>query len=133
MRISPIYILLALVLLYESGIAQDFTWIAPPARGQLERDPTMIPKGKGFIFVPTMTSAFNEPSFRIFQGNKAIAEASPGTGMLLSPGYYEVLIGTGTDAQMMSRTVPVEEGMTTMIKPFWSGLVINVIDDSFAG
>ena len=98
MRIFPTHILLALTLLCGPAMAQDFTWIAPPARGQLERDPTLIPKGKGFLFVPTMTSALNEPSFRVFQGKKAIAEASPGTGMLLSPGYYEVLIGTGTDA-----------------------------------
>ena len=130
MRIFPTHILRALTLLCGPAMAQDFTWIAPPARGQLERDPTLIPKGKGFLFVPTMTSALNEPSFRVFRGKKAIAEASPGTGMLLSPGYYEVLIGTGTDAQMMSRTVPVEEGMTTMVKPFWSGLVINVIDEA---
>ena len=102
MRIFPTHILLALTLLCAPAMAQDFTWIAPPARGQLERDPTLIPKGKGFLFVPTMTSALNEPSFRVFRGKKAIAEASPGTGMLLSPGYYEVLIGTGTDAQMMT-------------------------------
>ncbi|MEE3259266.1 MAG: hypothetical protein VX293_08645 [Candidatus Latescibacterota bacterium] len=125
-----IHIPIALALLAGAASAQDFTWIAPPSRGQLERDPTLIPKGKGFLFVPAMTSALNEPSFRIFQGNKRIAEASPGTGVLLSPGYYEVLVGTGTDAQMMSRTVPIEEGMTTMMKPFWAGLVINVIDEA---
>jgi len=125
-----IHIPIALALLAGAASAQNFTWIAPPSRGQLERDPTLIPKGKGFLFVPAMTSALNEPSFRIFQGNKRIAEASPGTGVLLSPGYYEVLVGTGTDAQMMSRTVPIEEGMTTMMKPFWAGLVINVIDEA---
>ena len=125
-----IHPLIALALLAGSAPAQDFTWIAPPARGQLERDPTLIPKGKGFLFLPAMTSALNEPSFRVFQGNKRVAEASPGTGVLLSPGYYEVLVGTGTDAQMMSRTIPVEEGYTTLMKPFWSGLVIKVIDEA---
>lgn len=130
MRKCLFHILIALPLLAGSVPAQDFTWIAPPSRGQLERDPTMIPKGKGFLFIPTMTSALNEPSFRIFQGNERVAEASPGTGVLLSPGYYEVLVGTGTDAQMMSRTLPVEEGNTTLVKPFWSGLVINVIDEA---
>jgi hypothetical protein len=132
MLLRLLHIPVALLLLVAAVRAQDksYTWIAPPTRGQLELDPTLIPKGKGFLFLPTMTSALNEPSFRVFQGNKRVAEATPGTGVLLSPGYYEILVGSGSDAQMMSRTVPVEEGMTTMMKPFWSGLVINVIDET---
>jgi hypothetical protein len=110
--------------------AQDksYTWIAAPSRGQLERDPSLIPQGKGFLFVPTMTNALNEPSYRVFQGNDEIAEANTSTGIMLAPGFYEVYIGSGSIAQMMSRTVEVREGMTTLVKPFWSGLVINVID-----
>ena len=132
MLLRLFYIALAGLLFAGGATAQDksYTWLSPPTRGQLELDPTMIPKGKGFLFVPAMTDALNEPSFRVFQGNKPIAEASPGTGVLLSPGFYEVLVGTGTDAQMMSRTMPIEEGMTTMLKPFWAGLVINVIDEN---
>ena len=132
MLLRLFYIALAGLLFAGGATAQDksYTWLSPPTRGQLELDPTMIPKGKGFLFVPAMTNALNEPSFRVFQGNKRIAEASPGTGVLLSPGFYEVLVGTGTDAQMMSRTIPIEEGMTTLLKPFWAGLVINVIDEN---
>ena len=99
-----------------------------PSRAQLERDPSLIPKGKGFLFVPTMSNPLNEPSYRVFQGNDEVTEANPGTGVMLPPGYYEVFIGSGSIAQMMSRTVEVREGMTTLVKPFWSGLVINVID-----
>ena len=31
--------------------AQDksYSWISPPSRAQLERDPSLIPKGKGFL------------------------------------------------------------------------------------
>ncbi len=110
--------------------AQDksYTWIAAPSRGQLERDPSLIPKGKGFLFVPTMTNALNEPSYRVFRGNDEVAAPNTSTGVMLSPGFYEVYIGSGSIAQMMSRTVEVREGMTTLIKPFWAGLVINVID-----
>ena len=122
-------ILLLIVLLASSATGQSHTWLAPSRHGQLERDPTLIPKGKGLLFVPAMTSALNEPRFRVFRGNKPIREAAPGTGVVLAPGTYKVLIGSGTDTQMMSRTVPVEEGMTTLLKPFWSGLVINVIDE----
>ena len=122
-------ILLLIALLAVPAAGQSHTWLAPPRHGQLERDPTLIPKGKGLLFVPMMTSALNEPSFRVFRGNKLIREAFPGTGMVLAPGSYKVLIGSGSDTQMMSRNVPIEEGMTTLLKPFWSGLVINVIDE----
>jgi len=127
-----LYILIALPLLVSPARGDSYTWIAPPGRGQLEQDPTLIPKGKGFIFVPTMTGSLNEPSFLVLQGNKPIREAAPGTGVLLSPGNYELLVGSGTDLQMMSRTVPVREGMTTLIKPFWAGLVINVMSENRA-
>ena len=123
-------ILIVLPLLAGPALGDSYTWIAPPGRGQLEQDPTLIPKGKGFIFVPTMTGSLNEPSFLVLQGNKPIREASPGTGVLLSPGNYELLVGSGTDLQMMSRTVPIREGMTTLIKPFWAGLVINVMSEN---
>ena len=125
-----LYILIALPLLAGPALGDSYTWIAPPGRGQLEQDPTLIPKGKGFLFVPTMTGSLNEPSFLVLQGNKPIREAAPGSGVLLSPGNYKVLVGSGTDLQMMIRTVPVQEGMTTLIKPFWAGLVINVMSEN---
>lgn len=126
------YILVALPLLVGPALGDSYTWIASPGRGQLEQDPTLIPKGKGFIFVPTMTGSLNEPSFLVLQGNKPIREAAPGTGVLLAPGNYELLVGSGTDLQMMSRTVPVREGMTTLVKPVWAGLVINVMSENRA-
>ena len=127
-----LYILIALPLLAGPARGDSYTWIAPPGRGQLEQNPTLIPKGKGFLFVPTMTGSLNEPSFLVLQGNKPLREASPGTGVLLSPGSYKLLVGSGTDLQMMSREVPIREGMTTLIKPFWAGLVINVTSENRA-
>ena len=125
-----LYILIALPLLVGPARGDSYTWIAPPGRGQLEQDPTLIPKGKGFLFVPTMTGSLNEPSFLVLQGSKPIREASPGTGVLLSPGNYKLLVGSGTDLQMMLHTVPVQEGMTTLVNPFWAGLVINVMSEN---
>ena len=125
-----LYILIALPLFAGPARGDSYTWIAPPGRGQLEQDPTLIPKGKGFLFVPTMTGSLNEPSFLVLQGNKPIREVSPGTGVLLSPGSYKLLVGSGTDLQMMSRTVPIREGVTTLVKPFWAGLIINVMSEN---
>ncbi len=123
---------IALPLLAGPAVGDSYTWLAPPGRGQLEQDPTLIPKGKGFLFVPTMTGSLNEPSFLVLQGDKPVREASPGTGVLLSPGSYRLLVGSGTDLQMMSRTVPIRAGMTTLVKPFWAGLVINVMSENRA-
>lgn len=125
-------VLIWTILCISSSESQEksYSWISSPARAQLERDPTLIPRGKGFLFVPTMSSPLNEPRYRVFRGNSEVAEANPGTGILLNPGNYEVFIGSGSIAQMMSRTVKVKDGMTTLVKPFWAGLVINVIDEN---
>ena len=110
--------------------AEESTWIAAPRRVQLNQDPTLIPRGKGLLFVPAMTSPRNEPAYQVFQHNTKIASGNPGTGVLLPPGFYAVLIGSGTTVQMMKKTVQVVEGSTTLLNPDWAGLVINAIDES---
>ena len=110
--------------------ADESTWIAPPTRGQLERDTTLIPKGKGFLFVPYMTSPLTEPNYLVYQEGKKIAEEKMGLGILLSPGEYDVLVGSGPTPQMMSTPVKIKDGYTSMMKSFWSGLIIEVIDQN---
>jgi hypothetical protein len=123
--------LILLICLVPAALRGDEnTWLAPPARGQLELDQTLLPRGKGFLFVPAMTAPLNEPSYRVLQGKREVTAANPGTGVLLNPGQYTVLVGSGSASQMMSRAVEVVDGYTTLVKPFWSGLVINVIDET---
>ena len=88
--------ILALALLVPlQGLAKEDTWLASPARVQLYQDPTLIPTGKGFLFVPAMTSPRNEPNYQVFKGKKEVASRKPGTGVLLNPGSYSILIGSG--------------------------------------
>lgn len=111
------------------GDADESTWTADPANAQLQRDPTLIPKGKGLLFVPAMTLPLgNEPTYQVFRNGDKVNAATPGRGLPLDPGTYDVLIGSGAIGQMMRKTVPVLEGETTMLKPDWAGLVIDVID-----
>lgn len=110
--------------------AQEDTWLAPPARVQWTQDLTLIPPGKGLLFVPAMTTSRNEPIYQVFQGDEEIATANPGTGRLLDPGNYEVLIGSGNTSQMMRKVVKIAEGRTTLLNPNWAGLIVNVIDES---
>ena len=120
-----------MVLGTKTVFADASTWSAAPARMQLAGDPQLIPKGKGMLFVPMMSVPHgNEPSYQIFEKNRRLGSASPGSGVLLPPGTYRVLIGSGAISQMIEKTVAVQEGNTTLVKPDWSALVIDVIDQS---
>ncbi len=110
--------------------AQENTWVAPPGRVQWQQDPTRIPPGKGMLFVPMMTGSRNEPLYQVFEGERKVASASPGTPVLLSPGTYQVLIGSGTVTQMIRKTVKIAEGRSSLLDVDWAGLVVNVIDES---
>jgi hypothetical protein len=114
--------------------ADESMWTAVPARVQVAQDPLLIPKGKGMLFVPAMTlPRDNEPSYQVFHNNKRVASANPGRGVLLAPGIYEVLIGTGAISQMIRKSgMKVTEGNTTLVTPDWAALVIDVIDEGRA-
>ncbi|MBN1291852.1 MAG: hypothetical protein JXB48_08425 [Candidatus Latescibacteria bacterium] len=89
-----------------------------------------MPIGKGAVFVPSMTNPDNEPVYGILSDGDIIEESSTGKRITLVPGIYTVVYGTGTADQMMQKKVQVVEGATTLVKPDWSGLVIDVINES---
>lgn len=111
------------------AVANESSWTATPANAQLQRDPTLMPKGKGFLFVPAMSVPLgNEPSYYVYQDGERITSAPTGRGVLLDPGTYEVLIGSGAISQLIRKTVPIVEAQSTVMKPDWAALVIDVID-----
>ena len=114
-----------------SAAADESTWSAASPHAQLARDPTLLPKGKGMLFIPTMTLPIgNEPKFQVFRDGREIRVASPGRGLPLDPGMYQVRFGSGNLSQLIRKDVPVFEGETTLLKPTWSALVIDVIDQT---
>ena len=119
-----------IALLSTSVHAQEQTWHAPSAREQLGRDPTLIPIGKGSVFVPAMTNSLAEPVYIVYSEDREATSSETGKSILLKPGAYEVRVGSGTIEQMTSRMVEVREGHTTLIKPDWAGLIIDVIDET---
>jgi hypothetical protein len=129
-------IVLATVLAMQAALAgpgstDENTWTAPPAMAQLQRDPTLTPKGKGKLFVPAMSVPLgNEPNYYVFQDGRRITSATPGRGVLLDPGTYEILIGSGTISQLMRKKAQIIESHSTMMKQDWAALVIDVIDAS---
>jgi hypothetical protein len=127
---SRLYLCAALLGLCLPALAQENTWVAPPARVQWQQDPTRIPPGKGMLFVPVITTARNEPLYQVFYEDRKIASASPGTPVLLPPGTYQVFIGSGSVNQMIKKTVKITEGRTSLLDVDWAALVVNVIDES---
>ena len=133
-RSAPTALCLAFlaVLFVAVAAADESSWSAPPGRVQLAEDPQLIRKGKGMLFVPMMSVPHgNEPSYQIYRkGGDLVGSASPGSGVLLPPGSYRVRIGSGAISQMIKKTVEVVEGSSTLLKPDWSALVIDVIDQT---
>jgi len=106
------------------------SWESPAPPVQLSMDPTLIPVGKGAIYFPVMTSMELEPAYAVVVGDRVIHEATAGRRLVIEPGEYTVVYGSGTLDQMMQRKVRVEEGATTLLEPDWAGLVIDVIDET---
>lgn len=111
---------------------QETTWGSAPISTQLEMDNTIVPFGKGAIFCPCMTDPDNEPVYGVLRDGKMVQDSKTGHRIPLVPGIYTVLVGSGTLDQLMKINVRVEEGAITLIKPDWSGLVIDVINESRA-
>ncbi len=131
MRRTCLLLIAIMLLAFVAANADESSWTSPPANAQLQRDPTLIPKGKGFLFVPSLSVPLgNEPSYFVYLDGERIASAPTGRGVLLDPGTYDVLIGSGAISQLIRKTVPLLEGQTTLMKPDWAALVIDVIDAS---
>jgi hypothetical protein len=110
--------------------AQESSWESPPVTTQLEMDDTLVPIGKGAVFVPSMTDPLNEPVYGVLENGRIVQNSITGHRIILMPGTYTVVYGSGTVDQMMQKTVEVVEAATTVVKPDWSGLDIDVIDET---
>ncbi len=124
-------ILLAAVLSFPGAVySQESTWESPSIEIQLQMDDVIVPVGKGAVFVPSMTDPDNEPVYGVLRNGRIVEDSKTGHRIPLAPGDYTVVYGSGTKDQMMKKTVKVIEGATTVVKPDWAGLVIDVINES---
>jgi hypothetical protein len=105
------------------------TWDSPPPREQLELDGTLIPPGKGAVFVPSMTDPRLEPPWLVVRDGSILQTVAPGRRAILDPGIYEIRLGSGVMAERFRRRVLVKEGLTTVVPATWSAVVIQVVDE----
>ncbi|MEO1173671.1 MAG: hypothetical protein AAFX94_16720, partial [Myxococcota bacterium] len=87
----------------------DQGWPAGTIREQLSRDSTLIPFGKGAVFVPAMTNPLDEPPVTVYQAGRQIREAKTGERIVLNPGNYAVFVGSGSEEQRLSFATEVRE------------------------
>ena len=99
--------------------ARTETWDAPPPDEQLAADPTLIPPAQGAIFVPAMTDPRLEPPYLVYKDGKLLHTVSTGRRAIVTPGVYEVQLGSGPPEQRLRRKVLVKEGQTTVVPPTW--------------
>ena len=105
-------------------------WLAGSLQQQLDRDPTLVPFGKGAVFVPTMSSGFDEPQVTVWLGEQLAAEGKTGQRIVLSPGTYEVRFGSGSgESDRVSVQATVRERHTMIVPVSWAGLQVHVIDE----
>ena len=89
--------------------ARTETWDAPPPDEQLAADPTLIPPAQGAIFVPAMTDPRLEPPYLVYKDGKLLHTVSTGRRAIVTPGVYDVQLGSGPPEQRLRRKVLVKE------------------------
>lgn len=104
---------------FEAGSVQE----------QLELDLTPVPMGMGAIFVPTLTDRNVEPTVLVFQKKQRVAKGQTGRKIVLPPGQYKVVVGTGQMKHRPSFNVNVQEGVTTASPVFYGAVRVQAVDD----
>ncbi|MCU0654247.1 MAG: hypothetical protein MUF64_02835 [Polyangiaceae bacterium] len=97
---------------------------------QLEQDLTPLPAGMGAVFVPSLTSASQEPAVVVERQGERLASGPTGGRIVVPPGSYRVLIGLGDNDGKAAVEVEVKEGKTAVVKPFFGAVRINLVSAS---
>jgi hypothetical protein len=111
-------------------LSRDRGWAAGTIAEQLNVDVTLIPFGKGAIFVPAMTDPLDEPPVSVLQDGKRVAEGTTGKRIPVFPGTYQVRMGSGSVEQRFIVHTTVRELNTSVVPVSWAGLAVHVVDET---
>jgi hypothetical protein len=115
----------------EESLTRDRGWPAGTIQHQLDKDSTLIPYGKGALFVPAMTNPLDEPTIAVVKNGQVVAEGTTGARIALVPGTYQVRLGSGADEQRLDVQATVREKHTTVVPVSWAGLQVHVVDEQY--
>lgn len=105
------------------------TWEAPTISEQMSKDHTVVPLGKGGVFIPRLTELHKEPDIEIADSaGHRVTSGESGTTLSLEPGKYSIKIGSGTHRQRIVKQITVQEFKNIPVLPDWSGLLIETVD-----
>lgn len=113
-------------------LAEGEDWPAGTVGEQLDQDTTLVPFGKGALFVPALTNPLDEPPVTVLQDGQRVAEGTTGFRIVLNPGTYEVRVGSGAVQQRLRYQATIKEAHTTLIPVSWAGLSVHVVDEGYA-
>ncbi len=103
-------------------------WLAPKIEEQLSRDRTLIPMGKGAVFIPSYTEPRREPEVLLLDAvGKQVATGQTGERILLDSGDYTVRFGSGTTGQQITVPLRIQEGHTFVPDPQWAGMLVETL------
>ncbi len=128
LAVASALVLVPLVALAQEPVFQDPTF-DEQLEEQLTDDIHPIPAGMGAVLVPTLTGAALEPQVSVYEGDARIAMGRAGERIVLPPGTYQLVAGHGPPRQRPRKTVVVNEGLTTPVKPFFGAVRIHVVND----
>lgn len=116
----------------EDWIQQERDWSAGSVQTQLDRDRTLVPFGKGAVFLPAMMNPLDEPPVAVLRGGEVVAEGTTGRRIPLAPGDYLIQIGSGAAEDRIQLEATVTEGRTTVVPVTWAGLTVHVVDEYYS-
>ena len=103
------------------------SWVAPPLDVIVTDDGSRLPQGKGALIIPSFSTENDEPPVLITDGEE-VRKALTGRRIVLDPGSYVVLVGSGAPRLSAGVRVEVRQGETTRVPLVWGGLRIEVVD-----
>lgn len=127
----PLKVLLVLllgVLVLPAHAEDPFAWLQPPPEDQLANDETVIPVGKGAVFIPSMSTPSAEPPV-ILVGPEGVRDVPTGERVLVDPGSYTVIVSPGSPGQGVGEAIEVLEGETALVPVTWGAIRILVTDE----
>ncbi|PKN57633.1 MAG: hypothetical protein CVU56_09850 [Deltaproteobacteria bacterium HGW-Deltaproteobacteria-14] len=130
---SPLGAVFAIALLIAPSVGAqalpegEATWTRPPAAEQSAARPA-LGEGQAALFVPAMTDPSSEPALLLRRTGET-REARSGAWVVVAPGAWELLVGTGAPATRTRVTVELAEREYRVIEPTWAGLRVEVLNE----